>query len=161
MGKRRSNWSLPLAALALGGAAPLIVYADGAWAAFDRGTRCEAGSRALRVTTERGEQANAAILFARGGGRQGVLALRLGRVPRPDATVVLTVHDQPFLLVARSRFAWSRGAAQEAAIIAALRGGGAMKVEAGAATGGRFVDRYSLDGAAGAIDAAAACAARR
>jgi hypothetical protein len=71
------------------------------------------------------------------------------------------VRDQPFLLISRSSFAWSRGAAQEAAIIAALRGGGAMKVEAGAVAGGRFVDRYSLDGAAGAIDAAAACAARR
>jgi hypothetical protein len=161
MGNRRSKWSLPFAALALGGAAPLIVYADGAWASLDRGSRCEAASRALRVTTERGEQASVGILFARGGGRQGVLALRLGKPPRPDATVVLTVRDQPFLLISRSSFAWSRGAAQEAAIIAALRGGGAMKVEAGAVAGGRFVDRYSLDGAAGAIDAAAACAARR
>jgi hypothetical protein len=161
MGIRFSKWSLPLAALLLGGAAPRIMFADGAWAAFDRGARCEAASRALRVTSKRGEQASATILFARGGGRQGVLALRLGKPPRPDATVVLTVRDQPFLLVTRSRFAWSRGAAQEAAIIAALRGGGAMKVEAGAAGGGRFVDRYSLDGVAGAIDAAAACAATR
>lgn len=161
MGTRFLILGLPLAALALGGAAPRIMFADGAWAALDRGTRCEAASRALRVTSARGEQASAAILFTRGGGRQGVLALRLGKPPRPDATVVLTVRDQPFLLVARSRFAWSRGAAQEAAIITALRGGGAMKVEAGAASGGRFIDRYSLDGAAGAIDAAAACAARR
>ncbi len=161
MGTHSLRWSLPLAALALGGAAPRIVFADGAWAALDRGTRCEAGSRALRVTSERGEQASAAILFARGGERQGVLALRLGKPPRPDATVLLTVRDQPFLLISRSSFAWSRGAAQETAIIAAMRGGGAMKVEAGAASGRRFVDRYSLDGAAGAIDAAAACAARR
>lgn len=153
--------SLALAALALGGAAPRIIFADGAWAALDRGSRCEAASRALRVTSERREQASVAILFARGSGQQGVLALRLGKPPRLDATVVLTVRDQPFLLVARSRFAWSRGTAQEAAIIAALRGGGWMKVEAGAASGGRFVDRYSLDGAAGAIDAAAACAATR
>lgn len=161
MGFRFSMLGFALAPLALGGAAPRILFADGGWAAFDRGSRCEAASRALRVTSDHGEQASAAVVFSRGGGAQGVLTVRLGRVPRRDATVVLTVRDQPFLLVTRSSFAWSRGASQEAAIIVALRGGGAMKVEAGSASGGRFVDRYSLDGAAGAIDAAAACAARR
>ena len=146
-------------ALLLTAAAPRIVFADGAWAAFDRGGRCEAVSRAARVTTNRAEQANVAILFDRASHARGQLAVRLGKPIRPDSTVMLTIRDTPFLLVARPPFAWSSGPAQEAAIIAAIRRGGAMRVEAGGA-GGRFVDRYALDGAAGAIDAAAACAAR-
>jgi hypothetical protein len=35
-----------------------------------------------------------------------------------------------------------------------------MRVESRGQNGGRFVDRYSLDGAPLAIDSAAACAAR-
>ena len=146
-------------ALRLPAAAPRIVCADGAWAAFDRGGRCEAVSRAARVTTDRAEQASVAILFDRASHAHGQLAVRLGKPMRPGGTVMLTVRDTPFLLVARAPFAWSSGPAQEAAIIAAIRQGGAMRVEAGGANG-RFVDRYALDGAAGAIDAAAACAAR-
>ena len=146
-------------ALLLTAAAPRIVFADAAWAAFDRGGRCEAVSRAARVTSDRAEQASVAILFNRASHARGQLAVRLGKPIRPDSTVMLTIRDTPFLLVARPHFAWSSGPAQEAAIIAAIRRGGAMRVEAGGA-GGRFVDRYALDGAAGAIDAAAACAAR-
>ena len=65
---------------------------------------------------------------------------------------------RPFLLVARGAIAWSRGPAQEAAIIAAMRSAGGMRIE-GRSAGGRFIDRYALDGAPTAIDAAAACAA--
>ena len=146
-------------ALLLTAAAPRIVFADGAWAAFDRGGRCEAVSRAARVTADRAEQASVAILFDRASHVRGQLAVRLGKPMRLGGTVMLTVRDTPFLLVARPPFAWSSGPAQEAAIIAAIRQGGPMRVEAGGG-GGRFIDRYALDGAAGAIDAAAACAAR-
>lgn len=146
-------------ALLLTAAAPRIVFADGTWAAFDRGVRCEAVSRAARVTTNRAEQASVAILFDRASHARGQLAVRLGKPMRPGGTAMLTIRDTPFLLISRPPFAWSSGPAQEAAIIAAIRHGGAMRVEAGGA-GGRFVDRYALDGAAGAIDAAAACAAR-
>ena len=43
---------------------------------------------------------------------------------------MLTIGRQPFLLVARGDWAWSRGPAQEAAIIAAVRGADSMRVEA-------------------------------
>jgi hypothetical protein len=56
--------------------------------------------------------------------------------------------------------AWSRGPSQEAAIIAAMRINGGMRIEARIPGGGRIRDYYSLDGAPLAIDAAAACAAR-
>ena len=55
--------------------------------------------------------------------------------------------------------AWSRGPKQEQAIIAAMRSNGEMRVEARSPGGGRIVDRYALEGAPLAIDAAAACAA--
>jgi hypothetical protein len=50
---------------------------------------------------------------------------------------------------------------QEAAILAAARGATSMRVEARDAAGRRFADRYLLDGAPTAIDAAAAgCAGK-
>ena len=53
-------------------------------------------------------------------------------------------------------WAWSRGALQEQAIIAAIRNNGGMRVEGRDVGGGRFADRYELAGAPTAIDAAAA-----
>jgi hypothetical protein len=75
--------------------------------------------------------------------------------------VILHIGDQPFLLVSRGDWAWSRGPAQEQAIIDAARGGGHMSVEARDQAGVRFIDPYVLEGAPTAIDAAAArCALR-
>jgi hypothetical protein len=74
---------------------------------------------------------------------------------------MLQIGDQPFLLVARGDWAWSRGPLQEQAIIAAARDAAAMRVEARDGAGRRFTDPYLLDGAPTAIDAAAArCALR-
>jgi hypothetical protein len=74
---------------------------------------------------------------------------------------MLTVGDQPFLLVARGDWAWSRGPLQEQAIIAAVRAASGMRIEARDPSGRRFSDPYSLDGAPTAIDAAAArCAGK-
>ena len=65
------------------------------------------------------------------------------------------------MLVARGDWAWSRGPLQEQAIVAALRTGTAMRIEARDMAGVRFVDPYELGGAPTAIDAAAArCALR-
>lgn len=149
-----------IAALALVAAAPRTVYADGAWASFDRGALCEASSRAQHLATDRTEQAHLAINFDRTGHRHGQVAAKLSRPLRPGTTVMMTIGNQPFLLTAADRFAWSRGPAQEAAIIASLRAATSLRIEARSPAGGRFVDAYALDGAPGAIDAAAACAAR-
>jgi len=72
---------------------------------------------------------------------------------------MLVVGESRFLLMADGDMAWSRGPAQEAAIIAAMRAAGGMRIEARSPGGGRIVDRYGLAGAPLAIDAAAACAA--
>jgi hypothetical protein len=72
---------------------------------------------------------------------------------------MLRIGEQPFLLMSQGDMAWSRGPKQEQAIIAAMRSNGGMRVEVRSPGGGRIIDRYSLDGAPLAIDAAAACAA--
>lgn len=140
-------------------AAPRVVAADGQWAALSQGRTCEAASRSLGVVYKNRLPARASFSFDAGGPRHGQFSARLSRVPRAGATVMLHVGDQQFLLMGQGDLAWSRGPAQEQAIIAAMRRAGGMRVEARSPGGGRIADRYSLDGAPLAIDAAAACAA--
>ena len=101
-----------------------IVAADGQWAALRQSRTCEAVSRSLGVVHKGRPPARASISFDAGGPRHGQLAVRLSRVPRPGATVMLYVGDQPFLLMNRDDMGWSRGPKQEQAIIAAMRSSG-------------------------------------
>ena len=156
MGVWRGMFAMALGAISVAepASAARILYARGAWAAIARGGVCEASAKALRPARKGEPQARAALAFdAR---RRGELALQLSRVPRPGSTALLTVGTQPFLLVSRGGWAWSRGPAQEAAIVTAMRVSGGMRIEARDASGRRFVDRYLLEGAPTAIDAAAA-----
>ena len=139
--------------------APTVVAADGQWATLRQGVTCEAASRSLGVAYRDQPPARVSISFDAGGPRHGQLAVRLSRIPRPGATVMLYVGDQPFLLMNQNDMGWSRGPKQEQAIIAAMRSSGGMRVESRSPGGARIVDRYALDGAPLAIDAAAACAA--
>jgi hypothetical protein len=153
---------LPLA-LVSAAAAPraATIFAGGAWAAIDRGASCEALSRSVRIAAKGKVQATAGFAFSPDHRRWGDFHARLSRLPRPGSSVMLQIGDQPFLLVARGAWAWSRGPLQEQAIIAAARDASAMRVEARDGAGRRFIDSYMLDGAPTAIDAAAArCALR-
>ena len=145
--------SVPLAA------APSIVAARGQWAALSSGRTCEAATRSLGAVYKDRPPARASLSFDAGGPRHGQFAARLSRIPRAGASVMLYIGDTPFLLMTQGDMAWSRGPAQEQAIIARMRASGGMRLEARSPGGGRIVDRYSLDGAPLAIDAAAACAA--
>ena len=139
--------------------APMIVAADGQWAALKQGRTCEAAAQSVGTVIKDRPPARASLSFDAGGPRNGQLAIRLSRLPRVGATVMLYIGDQPFLLMNQGDMAWSRGPGQEQAIISAMRTSGGMRVEARSPGGGRIVDRYGLDGAPLAIDAAAACAA--
>ena len=136
-----------------------VIYAGGAWAAIDRGGVCEALSRSVRIAAKGKVQAEAGFTFTADRRRWGEFHARLRRMPRAGAAVMLNVGNQPFLLVSRGNEAWSDGPLQEQAIIAALRGATGMTVESRDSAGRRFVDPYSLDGAATAVDAAAAACA--
>jgi hypothetical protein len=155
-------WSLLAFAMILvsaGGAKGAIIYAGGAWAAIDRGATCEALSRSLRIAAKGKVQGIAGFTFSADRHRWGELHVRLRRMPRTGAAVMLRIDNLPFLLVSRGNEAWSEGPLQEQAIIAALRSASGMSVESRDLWGGRFIDPYSLDGAATAIDAAAAACA--
>lgn len=137
-----------------------ILAAHGSWAAVKFGDRCEASARPLLPAARRQPAARAGFGFG-AHGRGGEFHVRLSRVPRAGSNVMLTIGERPFMLLARGDNAWSRGPLQEAAILAAARGAGSMRVEARDSGGRRFADRYLLNGAPTAIDAAAAgCAGR-
>lgn len=133
-----------------------VVYAGGAWAAIDRGDTCEALSRSQKIAPKDKVQPVAGVSFTPDHRRWGEFHARLSRVPRADSSVMLQVGDQPFLLVTRAGWAWSRGPLQAQAIIAALRDGTSMRIESRDEAGTHFSDPYLLDGAPTAIDAAAA-----
>jgi hypothetical protein len=150
--------ALLLAAPAL--ASSRLIVARGAWAGFDRGPACEAIAKPLAKTKGRDLEAYVAIAFDRAGPRHGQLFVQLRRPVRPGSSVIATIGDQPFLLVARGASAWSKDAVQEAAMLAAMRTAGGMRVVARDVGGRRMSDRYLLAGAPTAIDAAAAACSR-
>lgn len=145
-------------ALMLGAAeakAQRLLHAGAFWAAIERpGGVCEAVARSELVSPPGRPQPRAAFAFSRDGKRRGELHLLFFRPVRPGAAAVLTIGSETFLLVTRGSSAWSRGPAQEAAIIAAIRRSAEMRVRA-QGQGGRISDRYLLGGAPTAIDAAA------
>lgn len=160
----RKSWALLACAAVVASSAAargVILYAGGGWAAIDRGSTCEALSRSLRVAAKGKVQAISGFTFSADRKHWGEFHARLRRMPRAGAAVMLRIDSQPFLLVSRANDAWSAGPMQEQAIIAALRNASGMSVESRDSSGGRFVDPYSIDGAATAIDsAAAACAGK-
>lgn len=159
---RAAIFLLPFAATAAFAAGKgSVIFAGGAWAAVDRGAVCEALARSVRIA-ERGKvQGIASFSFTADHQRWGEFHARLSRPSRSGSSVILNIGGQPFLLVARGDDAWSRGALQEQAIIAAVRSADGMRIEARDTNGRRFFEPYALDGAPTAIDAAAArCAGK-
>lgn len=154
--------ALILFTAAVSAQAATIIYSGPAWAAIDRGSTCEAITRSVRIAAKGKVQAIAGFTFSADKRRWGEFHARLRRMPRPGAAVMLRIDGQPFLLVSSGNWAWSEGPLQEQAIINALRSAGAMSVESRDLAGHPFVDPYTLDGAATAIDSAAAsCAGKR
>lgn len=148
-----------LALLAGEAGAQRLLHAGAFWAALERpGGVCEAIARSELVSPPGRPQPRAALAFSRDGKRRGELHVLFARPVRPGAAAVLSIGAENFLLVTRGSSAWSRGPAQEAAIITAIRRSAEMRVRA-QGQGGRISDRYLLGGAPTAIDAAAlACA---
>lgn len=135
-----------------------IVAASGRWAALAGQGQCDAASLSLLPASKTRLQGRASLTFD-SRSRHGLFAAALSKPVAPTASVMLTIDDESFLLVARGLGAWSRGPAQESAIVAALRAATRMRIEGRSVRGLRFIDRYDLAGAPTAIDAAAACAA--
>jgi hypothetical protein len=80
--------------------------------------------------------------------------VRLSRGVAPGAAISLRLGGRSFTLTGHGADAWAVDARMDAAIVAAMRSGPSMTVSARDGSGRRFTDRYSLDGAATAMDAA-------
>src|SRR5690606_21901663 len=87
-------------------------------------------------------------------GVRGQLHLRLSRNLPASPRVSLSVGGQRFDLTGDGADVWAADARTDAAIVAAMRSAPTMSVSATDRGGRRFTDRYSLAGAATAMDAA-------
>ncbi len=87
-------------------------------------------------------------------GIRGQLHIRLASAIVPKSSVRLAIGDKRFELAASGRDAWATNKAMDAAIIAAMRANSRMSISAIGKNGRRASQRYSLAGAATAMDAA-------
>ena len=91
---------------------------------------------------------------------RGQLHLRLSRNLGASPRISLAIGGQRFELTGGGGDAWASDRTMDAAIVAAMRSAGTMSVSATDSAGRRFTDRYSLEGAATALDAATVGCAR-
>lgn len=92
---------------------------------------------------------------------RGQVHFRLSRELSSSPRVRVAIGGQRFDLTGGGSDAWAQDAGDDAAILAAMRAASRMSISATDRRGNRFTDRYSLDGAATAIDAASVgCASR-
>jgi hypothetical protein len=153
---RLAGLALLLLAAPLAARDSLGVYED--WAAFKdaKPLRCYAIAKAqgtppapayVTISNWPEKKVRGAVHFVLSREAAGAVRLRVG--------------DKRFELVTKGRNAWGSDARQDAAILAALRSASRMNISASTAKGGTFTDRYSLAGAATAIDAATVGCAKR
>ena len=131
------------------------------WGAFRDTTppRCYAITRPVMA----GGRAGGAASVATWPGRNLVSSadIELSRARDPSVPVTATIGERRFALVGRGTHAFAADAPSDRALVAAIRSGRSMSVEAVGDNGRPFADVYALAGAATAIDAAAlACAGR-
>lgn len=151
--------SLALASASATTQPPAILFAGGNWAAIDFGKRCEARSKALWA--RKGTEPFAGFAFDPQRRLHGRFYVHLNRPARDGSSVIATIGERPFLLAGKGEWAWSRNADQSRAILESARYGRSMRIDARDRTGRPIVERYALDGAATAIDSAAAgCAGK-
>lgn len=154
-------------ALALALLIPLLLLASplaardslgvfGQWGAFRDAEvpRCYAIAMADESRNRRDFQPFASIGTWPARNVRGQVHFRLSRELSDSPRVRLAIGSERFDLAAGGGDAWAADARADAAILSAMRGAGRMSVTATDARGNRFTDRYSLDGAATAMDAA-------
>lgn len=135
----------------------------GTWGAFRdaAGPRCYAIAEASPSPNARERQPYASIGTWPRRQVHGQVHLRLSRVLAAQPRLTLALGGRRFALVGGGADAWAASAADNAAILAAMRQAGSMSVSATDRSGRRFTDRYALAGAATAMDAATVGCARQ
>ena len=137
----------------------------GQWGAFrdPQVPRCYAIAAA--ETEPRARNARERAPFASVGtwpkrGVRGQLHFRLSRNLAASPRLSLAIGGQRFELTGGGGDAWAADRTMDAAVIAAMRSAASMRISATDSAGRRFTDRYSLEGAATALDAATVGCAR-
>lgn len=93
-------------------------------------------------------------------GVRGQVYFRLSRRLAAKPAIALAIGGKRFALTGGGGDAWAPDRAIDAAVVAVMRAAGSMTISALDARGRRFTDRYDLDGAATAMDAAMVGCAR-
>jgi len=128
----------------------------GQWGAFRDAEvpRCYAIAEAEASSARRDFQPYASVGNWPASNNRTQEHFRLSRQLSSAPRVRLAIGGGRWDLSAGGGDAWAPDARADAAIVAAMRAAGRMSVSASDARGNRFTDRYSLEGAATAIDAA-------
>ena len=132
------------------------------WGAFrdPPNGRCYAIATPLPTASQRDLAAYASVgnWPARNVRRQ--VYFRLGRKTRQGTRISLRVGNRWFKMAGGGSNAWAFDAKTNAAILAGMRASQSMTIAAFDTRGNRFTDRYPLEGAATAIDAATVACGR-
>lgn len=84
----------------------------------------------------------------------GVVSFQAGYTLKSDAAVSVSINgNPPFNLFAQGEFAWTREAADDKALVAAMRAGSTMVVKGQSSRGTETTDTYSLSGISAALAA--------
>lgn len=154
-------------ALALGAATPLLAKDSlgvfGEWGAFydEDVPRCYAIAAPSRAQGSRDAEPFASVGTWPDRQVRGQVHFRTSRRMGSNSAISLSVGGQEFALTGNGSNAWASNAAQDAEIVAAMRAANSMSLRARDMRGNVFTNRYSLDGAATAIDAASVGCSRR
>lgn len=166
---RRASLTLALiiASIALPVAAKQDLGVFGKWAAFrdPEAPRCYAIAKANAPVLEsekyRDYEPYASVGTWPEDGIRNQLHFRLSRQIRDNSRVTLIIGGKSWALRGGGGDAWTRDQSQDAAVLAALRSATRMTVRGTDARGRLFTNRYDLQGAATAMDAAQlGCASR-
>jgi len=116
--------------------------------------RCYAIAMAEPSTKQRDYQPYAAVGTWPRRGVRGQVHFRLSRKLAPDARITLSIGRDRYQLTGGGGDAWAVDRRMDAAIVAAMRSAPRMTVSARDAAGRPFVNSWTLEGAATALDAA-------
>jgi hypothetical protein len=134
-------------------AQPARLGVFGLWGAFRDGARCYAIAEPVQAGAT-GSRPFASVGYWQRGPR-GQLHVRLSAEKRAESAVLLRVDGRSFQLTGRGWDAWAPDASADAALLTAMRTGMELIVETRSTAGTLIRDRYRLQGAPSAIDAAA------
>ena len=153
---------LVLVAAPLAAKDSLGVFGD--WGAFYDADipRCYAIAAASPARGSRDVEPFASVGTWPGRQVRGQVHFRTSRRIGSNSAISLTVGRKEFALTGSGTNAWANNTAQDGEILAAMRAANSMSLRARDTNGNVFSNRYSLDGAATALDAASVgCSQRR